>query len=256
MKICAQCKGSFEEGIAYCPTDGSRLTTISKMQVAGQDVPAEAVKHAAEIAAAEGIEDLTGRTIAGRYQISRRLGEGGMGIVYRAVDSRLEKEVAIKVLKGGLCASYRRRCAVHARSEERGAHQARERARRDRLWPNGRRQLLHRDGAAGRNRLGGRAAAFGNARPAAGRQYHDSSFAGAWRSARQRASSIAILQSLRTCFSFQGEDNREIVKIVDFGIAQMKDISGAGGSEGGRKLTRTGMIFGTPEYMSPRASCR
>ncbi|HEY1551618.1 MAG TPA: serine/threonine-protein kinase, partial [Kofleriaceae bacterium] len=40
----------------------------------------------------------------------------------------------------------------------------------------------------------------------------------------------------------------DFVKLLDFGIAKLTD---AGDGEGGRKLTKTGMLFGTPEYMSP-----
>jgi serine/threonine protein kinase/Tfp pilus assembly protein PilF len=51
---------------------------------------------------------LTGRTI-GRYQVHERVGAGGMGVVYRALDTRLGRTVAMKVLPPGLTADPERR---------------------------------------------------------------------------------------------------------------------------------------------------
>ncbi len=45
------------------------------------------------------VELSTGSTFAGRYQIIEELGKGGMGRVYKAVDTRIKEKIALKLIK-------------------------------------------------------------------------------------------------------------------------------------------------------------
>jgi serine/threonine protein kinase/tetratricopeptide (TPR) repeat protein len=61
-----------------------------------KDEPSSSLTKTIETA----VEELsTGSIYAGRYQIIEELGKGGMGRVYRAIDKKLNEEVALKLIK-------------------------------------------------------------------------------------------------------------------------------------------------------------
>jgi serine/threonine protein kinase/Flp pilus assembly protein TadD len=74
------------------------------------DVPTRTLKIAAA-------EVQPGQTVAGKYRIVRKLGRGGMGVVYEAEDLRLKRTVALKFLPPGL--------TMDPEARERFIHEAR-----------------------------------------------------------------------------------------------------------------------------------
>ncbi|GAB7191187.1 Stk1 family PASTA domain-containing Ser/Thr kinase [Kineococcus sp. NUM-3379] len=69
-------------------------------------------------------DPLVGRRLDSRYRVLSRIGRGGMGVVYRAEDERLEREVAVKVLRSDMAhdPDARMRFVREAKSAARLAH--------------------------------------------------------------------------------------------------------------------------------------
>lgn len=74
-RFCSVCKADYGPDVRFCPVDGGAIVERDESQ-----------------------DPLIGRTLAGRYLIRGRLGQGGMGVVYKADHIGLDKPVAIKFL--------------------------------------------------------------------------------------------------------------------------------------------------------------
>jgi serine/threonine protein kinase len=191
-----------------------------------------------------------GDIVAGKYRLLAMIGEGGMGVVYLAEHSLIEKRVALKVLR----AEYSTKPELVSRFQQEAISASRIK------HPNvldvfdfGQLEdgsfFLAMEYLSGRD-LAAELTESGSIAPDR-----------AVRIALQMCRALAAAHSRgvvhrdlkpENVFLHVTEEGDEIVKIVDFGIAQLKGKEEKSeGTERRRRLTRTGMIFGTPEYMSP-----
>jgi len=229
-KVCPVCKTEYGGGEVFCPVDAARLVTPSQMSGPASDSD----------------DPLVG-TSFDKYKVIRQIGEGGMGLVYEAEHTVIEKQVAMKVLREDFSKRPEvvERFRQEAKSASRIGHQNIVDIADFGTTPLGQSyfvmefldgedlaNVLAREGTVGMERslhiLIQCCQALGAA--------HDKGIVH-----RDMKPENIFLTS-------RGGDP-DFVKIVDFGIAKMSDIETDG--EPGRKLTKTGMIFGTPEYMSP-----
>src|SRR4051812_11967763 len=93
MSRCPTCGTTYSDEARFCTRDGTRLLTSQ---------PVSASQRLAMNAAGVPQVDLAGKTLQGRYAIERKVGEGGMSFVYLATDVATRELYAIKVLSAAL----------------------------------------------------------------------------------------------------------------------------------------------------------
>jgi eukaryotic-like serine/threonine-protein kinase len=80
------------------------------------------VATTAAMSAVPGMADLSGSVVAGRYRLAGPLGQGAMANVYRAMDDRLDRDVAVKLFHSGQDAAVRARFGAEAQALARLSH--------------------------------------------------------------------------------------------------------------------------------------
>jgi eukaryotic-like serine/threonine-protein kinase len=182
--------------------------------------------------------DLTGRKL-GDYRLLRRLGRGGMGVVYLADQESLRRQVAIKVLRPSLAtdASYVQRFTHEARAAAKLTH-----ANIVQIYEVGCSEGLHyiaQEYVPGQNL---RQLLTKRGRPV------------------ELSEAIAIMRQVAAALQKAGEQgivHRDVkpenillapqgeAKVADFGLARVaSDVEAL-------QLTHIGMTMGSPLYMSP-----
>ncbi len=195
--------------------------------------------------AAPGSEDpLLNRVLSERYRILKKLGEGGMGVVYLAEHVVIEKKIALKVLFPDLTrrSDLVQRFMQEAKSASRINHENVIDITDFGQSPEGY-VFIAMEYLVGQD-LGGVLKASGPM-PWPRAQPIILQIVKALRAAHERAIVHRDMKP-ENVFILPRDDGREFVKVLDFGIAKVLGLD-----EDAPRLTRTGMIFGTPEYMSP-----
>ncbi|HEV2290960.1 MAG TPA: protein kinase [Gemmatimonadales bacterium] len=180
-----------------------------------------------------------GSTFAGRYTIREILGAGGMGVVYRAMDTQLHEPVAIKTLKPD---------AMGAENVERFKQEIRL-ARR----------ITHRNVVRTHDLGEADGTLFITMEFVEGK-----SLAEVLKKRGRLPVGVALTVARQLCRALEAAhemgvihrdikpqnlvvDPTGVLKVMDFGIARLTE----GRPEGAKGLTAVGTVIGTPEYMSP-----
>ena len=218
--MCPVCSTEYADDVKFCPNDGQTLRSAARAS------------------------DLVGQVVADRYHVVKKLGEGGMGQVYLAEHVKMGRRSAIKVMNPSMVhdpdavARFNREasnasrithpnvCAIYDFGETPDGliYLAMEFIEGEPLT-----DLLQREGALSVPRATAIFLQTADALQAA----HDLGIVH-----RDLKPDNIMLTSRK--------GGGETVKVVDFGIAKA-----VGGDEAGQKVTKTGLVVGTPEFMSP-----
>jgi len=226
------------DGVRFCTACGLRVEPAS----AGTDGVIR--RKTAEDGGRCTSDPLVGRVLDSKYQLVERLGEGGMGAVYRAKRLHIGDEVAVKVLH--------RNSIVDESAAERFRREARSAAiinhphvvtiydfceARQGCAPayivmelvrgESLRAILKREGRLSHER------AVALMRDVC---------AGVGSAHRQGVVHRDLKPDNIIVASPAGEGEREVAKVVDFGIAKLRGLT--------TELTQAGAVLGTPSYMS------
>lgn len=217
-KICPRCGAEYPANARFCETDGTALRF------------------------ATGGTDLEGSIVADRYHILKKLGEGGMGRVYLAEHVKMGRKSALKVLHPGMVKDL----DAITRFNREAANASR---------------ISHPNVAA----------IYDFGETSDGLVYLAMEFVDgeslasviekngplppkrAAEIVRQTADALAVAHEVGLVHRDLKPDNillvptregGDLVKVVDFGIAKAAN-------EQTQKVTKTGHVIGTPDYMSP-----
>ena len=218
LKICPQCGTEYELDQRFCPKDGSTL----KSQGATTDI--------------------VGTIIADRYHVLKKLGEGGMGTVYLAEHVKMGRKSAVKVMNPGM-----------VNDADAISRFNREAANASKISHTNVASVY--DFGETTDGLIYLAMEFVEG-PALTKIIEQNGALAPLRAAditRQASEALAVAHDMGivhrdlkpdNIMIAKNRDGSDCVKVVDFGIAK------AANNEA-QKVTKTGLVVGTPEYMSP-----
>jgi serine/threonine-protein kinase len=221
MRFCPRCGARFSNDSQFCPHDGTATQVVD--QSTNED-------------------PLLGQVVDGRYRIEAQIGEGGMGVVYRARHVVLDKPLALKILRTAM--------AKESESVQRFINEAK--AASSIGHPN-----IVDISDFGRLKSG---EVYFVMEYLEGRTLSELIVSDGGRlEASKVVHVLTQIASALAAAHAQGIIHRDLkpdnilvvskggdplcVKVLDFGIAK---VVGANS-----KLTRTGIVFGTPHYMAP-----
>src|SRR6266700_1889439 len=95
---CPRCGSVYSDAARFCPKDGSMLVEAQAKTPASGNQTSVRTPTAKKPPSLERASTLSNQMLDARYQVLKKLGEGGMSYVYLAKEISSGEEVAIKVL--------------------------------------------------------------------------------------------------------------------------------------------------------------
>jgi serine/threonine protein kinase len=191
-------------------------------------------------------DKLIGQTLDGRYYVEKKIGEGGMGVVFSARHCVIERPLAIKVLKRDAMRDTAtiRRFVQEAKAASRIGHPNIVDVTDFGTTPDG---MTYSVMEFVPGQTLGTAIRLGAPFPPVRAIRITAQIARALAAAHDKGIVHRDLKP-ENVFLLDRDGRQDFVKIVDFGIAKVTPPAGQAAEP---RLTRAGSVFGTPEYMAP-----